>query len=317
VSGKGGPVQLAYVRLGLDRPLPLSAGRNVIAAGPSGAKPHRVTGLERSPGGADVLELELPDPEDPARGAPKRKRKRPDPAGTRFVVTLVRASEPLEPARARAILDGWRRDGAEPRQWVGAALTALNRAIQAHRLVQRDPYAVEVTLDDVLWAVVGHGSSDVLGTGGVGEQVDALGGRGGRTSSSQRARPGEVTGLALTGGLALLEGEELVALAVREANHGRLNSAAAALEAGRTLLGHELDPRASGWLSRVPAVAGPDADALLVAAEHLQDVVDHWRSGMDANDAPDVVRAAEAAAIAEEREARGGVQAPHSDGLRR
>lgn len=291
---RGGATQLAYVRLGLDRPLPLSTGRNVIAAGPSEHDPHRVTGIARDPGGADVLDLELADPGDPARGAPKRRRRAADPAGTRFVVTLVRASEPLEPARAAAILEGWRRDGAEPRLWVGAALTAANRAIQAHRLVHRDPYAVEITVDDLLWAVVGHASSDVLGTGGTGEQIDALGSRRGRSNASQRARPGEVTGLALTGGLALLEGEELVSVAVREANHGRLRSATAALAAGRDLLGHELDPRAAGWLSRVPEPRDLDAAALLSSATELQDVVDHWRSGRDASEAPDVVRAAEA-----------------------
>jgi hypothetical protein len=294
VSRRGGDVRLAYVRLGLDRPLPLAPGRTVIAAGPSGAAPHRVTGIERDPGGADVLDLERADPVDPTRGAPKRRRRAPDPAGTQFLVTLVRASEPLDPRRAQAVLDGWRRDTTEPEQWVGAALTAVNRAIQAHRIVQRDPYAVEVTVDDVLWAVVGHGSSDVLGTGGSGEEADALGDRRTRANASERAKPGEIIGLALTGGLALLEGEELVGLAVREANHGRLRSADAALRAGRTLLREELDPRAAGWLGRVPEPRGSDAAAVLACAQELQDVVDHWRSGRDASEAPDVVRAAEA-----------------------
>jgi hypothetical protein len=314
VSGRGGGVQLAYVRFGLDRPLPLATGRSVIAAGPSGATPHRSTGIERNPGGADVLDLEVADPTDPSRGAPKRKRRSADPAGTRFVATLVRASEPLEPARAAAILDGWRRDGAEPRQWVGAALTAVNRAIQAHRIVQRDPYAVEVTLDDLLWAVVGHASSDTLGTGGVGEQIDALGKRRERNNAAQRARPGEVTGLALTGGLALLEGEELIGFAAREANHGRLHSAAAALTAGRELLGHELDQRAAGWLSRVSPPASHDAAALLASVGEVQDVVDHWRSGRDVNEAPDVVRAAEAAEADAARDPAAG--APRSQGVR-
>ncbi|CAB4909110.1 unannotated protein [freshwater metagenome] len=292
--GRGGTSSLAYVRIGLDRPLPLPPGRNVIAAGPSGAKPDRATGVERSEGGADVLEFELPDPADPGRGAPrKRKRRAPDPAGTQFVVTLVRASEPLDARRAASVLEGWRRDPDEAGQWVGAALAAVNAAVRAHRLVQRDPYAVEVTLDDVLWGVVGHAPADVVGGGGIGEQIDALGNRRRRESSSQRARPGEVTGLALTGGLALLEGEELISFAAREANHGRLGSAAAALEAGRRLLGTELDPRAADWLSRVQAPHGADATALLKVAEGLQDVVDHWRSGTDANETPDVVRAGE------------------------
>ncbi|MEV4418942.1 hypothetical protein AB0L40_03075 [Patulibacter sp. NPDC049589] len=310
MSDRGGTTQLAYVRLGLDRPLPLAAGRHVIAAGPSGADPDRVTGVERIQGGADVLELADVDPVDPSRGAPKRKRRSPDPAGTRTVVTLVRASEPLEPARAAAILEGWRRDGAEPRQWVGAALTAINRALQAHRLVHRDPYTVEVTVDDLLWAVVGHGSADALATGAAGEQIDALGTRRARANASQRARPGEVTGLALTGGLPLLEGEELVGFAVREANHGRRHSALAALEAGRRLLEQELDPRARAALSRVPDPPGADAAALLAAAGALQDVVDVWRSGT-AGEAPEAARAAEAELTAD---ARGTRHQPHAGG---
>jgi hypothetical protein len=282
------------VRLGLDRALPLPAGRNVIAAGPSDAKPHRSTGVERSVGGADVLDLEAPEAEEVARMAPRRKRNRRDPAGTRFVVTLVRASEPLDGKHAAAVVEGWRRDPAEAQLWVGAALAAVNQAIRAHRLVERDAYAVEVTADDLLWAAVGCGPADVIGAGGVGEQLDALPRGAGRPSSSQRAKPGETMGLALTGALAMLEGEELVAFAVREANHGRLGSAAAALAAGRTLLASELDGRYAAALDRLPALAATvDTDALLDAAEDLQDVVDHWRSGRDAHDAPEVVRAVE------------------------
>lgn len=314
MSGRGGTTQLAYVRLGLDRPLPLPPGRNVIAAGPSGAEPHRVTGIARSPGGADVLDLELADPAEPSRGAPKRKRRRADPAGTRFVVTLVRASEPLDAGHAAAVLEGWRRDHAETQLWVGAALAAVNQAIRAHRLVQRDAYAVEVTLDDLVWAAVGHAPADVLGAGGAGEQLDALPQSRGRPSSSQRAKPGETIGQALTGGLALLEGEELVALAVREANHGRLRSAAAALQAGRDLLSTELDVRYASALDRLP-LAAPTADAaaLLDAGGRLQDVVDHWRSGLDSLDAPDVVRAAETL----EPRTAGTLRPTQSDGLQR
>lgn len=306
MSAPGGTERLAYVRLGVDRALPLATGRNVIAAGPSGADPHRVTGVERDRGGADVLDLATADPVDPVRGAPKRRRRARDPAGTRFVVTLVRASEPLDAGRAAAVLEGWRRDQAEPRLWVGAALAAVNRAIRAHRLVHRDAYAVEVTLDDLLWAAVGHATADVLATGGVGDQVDALPGGRGRPSSSQRAKPGETVGRALTGQLALLEGEELVALAVREANHGRLRSASAALQAGRVLLAEELDAHWASALERLPAPAATaDAVALLDAGAQLQDVVDHWRTGQDATNAPDVVRAVEFQEVASGPPARG------------
>ena len=57
--GRGGTTSLAYVRLGLDRPLPLPPGRNVIAAGPSGAKPDRATGVERSEGGVCLITREM------------------------------------------------------------------------------------------------------------------------------------------------------------------------------------------------------------------------------------------------------------------
>lgn len=297
MSRRGGGEQLAYVRLGLNRAVPLPAGRNVIAAGPSQAEPHRVTGVVRAAGGADVLDLEVPGAPELARMAPRRKRGREDPAGTQTIVTLVRASEPLDRRRAEAVLDEWRRDDQEARLWLGAALATVNQGIRAHRLALRDAYAVEVTIEDVIWAVVGCADADVLGDGGVGEQVDALQGRRQRASSAMRAKPGETIGRAFTGELPMLEGEELVALAVREANHGRLRSAAAALGSGRALLEQELDDRAITYLDTI-AAPDPTADAaaMLERAEQVQDVVDHWRSGYDPTEAPAVVRAAAAEA---------------------
>lgn len=302
---RGGDGTLAYVRLGLDRALPLPTGRNVIAAGPSGARRNRVTGVERDQAGADVLDLETPDPEKAARTAPRRRRRDADPAGTRFVVTLVRASEPLDASTAASVLEGWRRDHAETQRWVGAALAAVNRAIRAHRLVHRDPYAMEVTLDDVVWAAVGCAPAEVLGTGGAGEQLNAMPKGRGRLTSTQRARPGETVGLALTGGLPLLEGEELAAVAVREANHGRLRSALAALGAARQVLHEELTGPAAAAASALDARVDADPDAIFAAAEALQDVVDRWRSGVDPNEAAGVARAAEAEEAAEAR-------APHA-----
>lgn len=256
--------------------------------------------MVRAEGGADVLDLEVPGAPEIARMAPRRRRGREDPAGTQTVVTLVRASEPLDGRRAAAVLDEWRRDDAEVRRWLGAALAAVNQAIRAHRLALRDAYAVEVTLDDVLWAAVGCASADALGQGGVGEQLDALPRGRRRGSSAMRAKPGETVGLALTGELAMLEGEELVALAVREANHGRLRSASAALRAGRALLVDELDARAVAVLDTIaPPGVSADAATLLAHAEQVQDVVDHWRSGYDAHNAPEVVRAAEREALSD------------------
>ncbi|WP_026909869.1 hypothetical protein [Patulibacter minatonensis] len=305
---------LAYVRLGLDRALPIPPGRNVIAAGPSGARGDRVTGVARDQGGADVLDLEVPEPEKVSRTAPKRRRRAPDPAGTRFVVTLVRASEPLDASAGASVLEGWRRDEAEAQRWVGAALAAVNRAIRAQRLVHRDPYAVEVTLDDVVWAAVGCAAADVLAVGGAGEQLSALPRSRGRMTSSQRAQPGETVGLALTGGLPLLEGEELVAFAVREANHGRVRSALAALDAAGDLLAEELSGLAATRVGSVDVRIAAEPEAILTAAEQLQDVVDRWRSGEDPTTTADVERAAEAeqAAIARHAHAQRSGDLPRS-----
>lgn len=275
MSGRGGgATRLAYVRLGLDRPLPLPAGRHVIAVGPSGAVPHRTTGVERDAAGADVLDLRAATP----TGVPETKRRRGRAATVNvdalFVVTLVRASEPLQPVKADAVLEGWRRDSGEVRQWLGAGLATLNRALRAHRLVQRDPYAIEVTVEDLAWATVGHASADVLAEGGAGEEIDALDRRRLRRQNAvQRAKPGAVVSASLTGELALLEGEELVSVAVREANHDRLRSASAALLAGTRLLAQELaldlpDPGHSH-----------DREAILDACRDLQDTVDGWRTG--------------------------------------
>jgi hypothetical protein len=274
VSGRGGgPARLAYVRLGLDRPLPLPPGRHVIAAGPSDKGQHRLTGIERDEADTDVLDLRASVP----AGAPAAKRRRGRPpvtADALFVSTLVRASEPQTMAQADAVLEGWRRDSGEVRQWLGAGLATLNRALRAHRLVQRDPYAVEVTTEDVAWATVGHATAETLAEGGAGEEIDALDRRRLRRQNAvQRAKPGAVVSASLTGELALLEGEELVSVAVREANHDRLRSAAAALAAGNRLLAEELG------LDLPTGRVAPDRTAILDACRDLQDTVDGWRIG--------------------------------------
>jgi len=95
--------------------------------------------------------------------------------------------------------------------------------------------------------------------------------------------------------LPLLEGEELLAVAVREANHGRLRSAAAALDAARRLLAQELG---------IPVVDGDpptlDRDGLLAACGAAQDAVDRWRAGEEPAD----IRLAEPAAAPRRRALR-------------
>jgi hypothetical protein len=263
MSDATGQAPLAYVRVVLDRPLPIEPGRYVIPTGEPASEEDRFTGVARGVAGADALLVGL--------GAP---------AGTRDGVaeaTLVRASEPLRPDEAAAQRRQWKDDRDEVDQWVGAALAVLNRALRAYRVVQRDPYAIDLTLDDLEQAAVGCLPGDLLSDGERDDQeLDVTpGGRRRRRNASERARPGAIVARALAGELPLLEGEELLAAAVREADHGRLRGGAAILQAARGLLERELGLR---WDAPPPA---EEREALLVACEELQDAVDRWRAGED------------------------------------
>lgn len=78
----------------------------------------------------------------------------------------------------------------------------------------------------------------------------------------------------------MLEGEELLAAAAREANHGRVLAAVAVLDAARALLSRELPPGSDaldGIRGLDPGAAAPDAATVLETVAGLQDALDAWR----------------------------------------
>lgn len=274
--------RLAYVRIGIDRALDLPDGRFVIA--PDGSThDDRVTGELSARASGDVLDLRRVEAGSGKRLAAAAGGRRAESGGPEHTIaTIVRAATPLDRRGAAAALEQWKRDADDLGRWVDAALAIVNRAIRAHRLVWRDPYLVELTGEDLWMACVGHASAQGLAAGTAGDEVDALPQQRAKQSVGDRARPGEVVASALAGTLPLLQGEELVAFAAREVNHGRLQGAAAALAAGARLLSAELgrgslDGAAVEEIAR--GAANGSAAALLAAISGIQDVLDGWRSG--------------------------------------
>ncbi|MEV4421508.1 hypothetical protein AB0L40_16215 [Patulibacter sp. NPDC049589] len=263
---------LMYVRILADRPVGLVPGSYVVGEERPGATPvevNRATGLPKTVGSADVLIV---------RDVPKARE--PDEPST-TEATLLRASQPLPAREAEDALRGWRSSQHDRDAWRNAALQVVNTAVRALRITMRDPYAVELTDADLLGTAFGHVSP-----------ADAFKGADGtcfregpaairKPSRSELLRRGEAVGLALRGAVAMLEGEELVALAAREANHGRLRSAAAALRAGRELLDAELlgahDLPAGPSPGGRSAVGGIDPEVLIEEIAVLQDAMDRWR----------------------------------------
>ncbi|MCK9247355.1 MAG: MlaD family protein [Solirubrobacteraceae bacterium] len=257
MSVEGGSSPLAYARVTIDRPIPVGAGHYVIGVEPPGES-DRLTGITRTEASTDVLVVEH-------ERAP----------GIGCAATLIRASEPLTSTEVERQLRAWRDEGVQAERWVGALLATINQAVRALRLTHRDPYAIEVTIDDLDAAVVGCAEGRVLTAGGSGDEVDVLRGKKRRRRSiTQRARPGEIVARALAGTLPMREGEELISFAVREANHGRLRSAAAAIEASRRLLAEVIDLPGDTW-----SAPGLEADTVLAACEAVQERLDRWREG--------------------------------------
>ncbi len=259
-------IELAYVRVVLDRPLPLEPGRYVVPSEDAGPPPDPVRGLVH---GSDAL---LVGPGPSGSAAPR-------------AAVLVRAGAPLRADEAQRQRRAWRAGDGAPDRWIGAALTLLNRGIRAHRLMARDPYALELTRDDVAAAGVGcaPGAALVGGRWDPAELDVTPPAPPWPRGAADRARPGARVALALAGADHLLEGEELLATAVREANHGRLRVAAVALDGARRLLEEDVGrPLGAG------ARPAPEREALLAACAHVQDAVDDWRAERerDADPAP-------------------------------
>lgn len=272
---------LAYVRIGIDRDLYLTDGHYVID--PTGVTAEdRATGALLVRASADVLDLRCLDAVGGRRisaGFGSRRRDGGE-VPKRTVATLIRAAMPLEGDDAAVTMEQWRRDPGEVDRWTSAALAVVNRAIRAYRLVWRDPYAIEITTEDLWFARVGHAPAETLAAGKPGDEIDALRGRRHRDSAGERVRPGEVISTALAGEVVLTEGEELLAFAAREANHHRMRSADEGLRAAVRLLTQELGP-GSDEAQALAAIAarkpGGGPAPLLQALAGIQDVVDGWR----------------------------------------
>jgi hypothetical protein len=263
--------KLAYVRIGIDRILELPDGQFVIG----------IAEEVDTRASADVLDLRRIDIKVGKRikPGPRGQRLRAD-GPERTIATVIRAATPLNRAEADDALRQWKGDRENSARWTSAAIAVVNRAIQAHRIAWRDPYATELTTEDLWLARLGVADAQTLASGGAGEEIDVLPTRRVRESSSDRAKPGEIMANALSGTLELFEGEELLALATREINHDRLRSAAGAVIAARDVLAGELPPDGPRTaVAEALAGAMPQAASdLLAAIEEAQDALDGWRN---------------------------------------
>lgn len=263
--------KLAYVRIGIDRTLELPDGQFVIG----------VAEKEQTRASADVIDLRRIDIKVGKRikQGPRGQRLRAD-GPERTIATVIRAATPLKRAEAADALKTWKGDRENSERWMAAAIAVVNRGIQAHRIAWRDPYATEITTEDLWLATLGVADAQTLASGGSGEEIDVLPSRRVRESSSDRAKPGGILAEALSGTLELFEGEELLALATREINHDRLRSAAGAVAAAREVLAEELPPDGprTAVAEALAGTAPRAASDLLEAIEQAQDALDAWRN---------------------------------------
>lgn len=266
--------KLAYVRIGIDRVLELPDGQFVIG----------VAEGDETRASADVVDLRRIE-------ITAGKRIKSGPRGQRLravgpertIATIIRAATPLTGDEAAEAMRGWKDDRVSGERWTAAATAVVNRAIQARRIAWRDPYSTEITTEDLWVAKLGVADAQTLATGGSGEEIDVLPSRRFRESASDRAKPGQLIATALAGTLELFEGEELLALAVREVNHERLRSAVGAMAAARDVLAEELPPDGPRTaVAEALAGSGPrSAVDLLDSIEHAQDALDGWRNPPD------------------------------------
>lgn len=263
--------KLAYVRIGIDRILELPDGQFVIG----------IAEETEARASADVIDLRRIDIKVNKRikQGPRGQRLRAD-GPERTIATIIRAATPLQRAEADEAMRSWKGDKENSQRWTAAAIAVVNRAIQAHRIAWRDPYATEITTEDLWLARLGVADARSLVSGGSGEEIDVLPSRRFRESSSDRAKPGGIVAEALAGTLDLFEGEELLALATREINHGRLRSATGAVAAARDVLADELPPDAprTAVAEALAGSAPRAASDLLAAIEEAQDALDGWRT---------------------------------------
>jgi len=201
----------------------------------------------------------------------------------RSEATYVRTSEPLDREAAEARLRRWRTDRDDRDAWVTAAYGTVNLALRAYRIGLRDPYVVDVTDSDVAEVVLGCATAEQAAEGEEREALAPIRRRPERLDLTERARAGELVAQGLSGDLPLLEADELLAFAAREANHGREGSARAAISAAIGLVEIEV-PCGRDLVRALNArLAASPEEPTLVRVATLQDLLDRWRRGATAS----------------------------------
>jgi hypothetical protein len=163
-------------------------------------------------------------------GAPERRR-----VGGRRPRSVSSADpEPVPTARATIVRAAPFPGLDDAAAWLASAdldaevdggLSALNKALHAHRVAAADPYMTEVSLSRALVARVGYGSGDEVADGRFGEAREVpVGGR--RRPRRSMEAPEERFATLLGGREKVLPAEELVLRARADLNAGRLAEAA-------------------------------------------------------------------------------------------
>jgi hypothetical protein len=168
-------------------------------------------------------------------GAPERRSIRPGRLG-RSRARRVESAEPEPVPTARATIvraapfasadeaADWLA-GADPDAELEAGVTALNRALHAHRVATADPYVTEVSPERALVARLGYGSGDEVADGRFGECME-LPVSGRRRARRSMEAPEERFAALLGGREEVLPVEELVLRARADLNAGRVAEAA-------------------------------------------------------------------------------------------
>lgn len=208
--------------------------------------PHRVTGVTRSEGTADVLVVTV-------IGAPAARprslfsRRAPEVASGQSpsevplaIATVVKATLPLDDSdQARTWLDGSMASPEDQEDWIEDALEILNRAVRAFRVAAGDPYVVDLTRIDARAIRVGYGNGRDVSEGHWRAAFLAHT-PAPRVKRIERLKPAEVVAAALGDRTPILDSDELVLRAVLDLDQDRPRAAAFQTRAALELLPSEL-----------------------------------------------------------------------------
>lgn len=208
--------------------------------------PHRVTGVTRGQGSADVLVVTV-------LGAPAARprslfsRRAPEVASGQppaevplAIATVVKATLPLDDSdQARAWLEGSLASPEDQDDWIADALEILNRAVRAYRVAAGDPYVVDLTRIDARAIRVGYGNGRDVSEGHWRAAFLAHNAPP-RVKRIERLKPAEVVAAALGERTPILDSDELVLRAVLDLDQERPRAAAFQARAALELLPSEL-----------------------------------------------------------------------------